>query len=90
MQEADAHAGELGERGEDLAADEVHAARARVEGDLPLDPHRGLVSRLLLAGEQVGGELGPAVGVVRPGDAGRAIPVAELVERGVERLVRPA
>ena len=39
MREADPHRAQLRERRLDLAGDEVEAARARPERDLPLDPH---------------------------------------------------
>ena len=38
--QADLELGELGQRALDLARDEVKAARARLERDLALQPHR--------------------------------------------------
>ena len=41
--EADAQVAELGQRADDLARDEVEAARPRLEDDLTLGPHRSTI-----------------------------------------------
>ena len=41
VQEADAQLAQLGQRGDDLARDEVEAAAPRLEVDLALGPDRG-------------------------------------------------
>ena len=53
MREADPHRAQLRHRRRDLAGDEVEAARARPERDLPLDPHGSETRSRLLVGEFV-------------------------------------